>query len=201
MRKGIFAFVAIVLLLTVGLAGHRCSSDKTDVEAFGERLTYAWMFESQDPVYGFAIRYPAFFTPLPDTLNTREGYMRFSYNDHYANIALEGYAEPYPPLPMKAQRDSLVRVVHAIHIQQRGDSILVSGPMYIGSNPVEGYSFYAKYVHHRHLWMVYRIIYPAEYHPALKRLFKEIHQWQVWPPRRPILRYGEDQAPKRYRKK
>lgn len=186
MRKFLLICIGVVLALAIIIGSRSLPANKTDEQTLAEYMTYADMQEQQDSIYGFSIRYPEFFTA--DSTEGQAGYHRFSYHAHNTNVVLEGFAEPYAPL----QRDSFV---NADRFEHRGDSIIVAGHMYIGGNPVEGYSYYTKYVHHRKLWLVFRMIYPDAYRSALRRMFHEIDHWQVWSQNHPVFKFGEDQTP------
>ncbi len=76
------------------------------------------------------------------------------------------------------------------------DFFILSGPQYEQGSYVEGYSYYSKFVRNHQFWLVYTMVYPDRYKPALTRLFKEIDNWQVWERPHLKLKQGENQTPK-----
>lgn len=178
MKKAVFLIITII----VAAAGfdwlYPLITVKTDVELFRQNLTYAEMEEHQSPDYDYVIRVPSFFHP--DLYVEEKGCLRFVYTDLWATVVLEGYTLDNQGLSFDEGADSLTRALHATHSQRGKDFVILSGPQYEGGSPVDGYSYYAKFVRNGHFWFVYTMVYPDSYKDVLGRLFREINEWQVW---------------------
>jgi len=160
MRKGIFIFI-LLLLLATGIDFLRsCGEEKTDKEAFSQKLTYAQMYECVDTNYGFAIRYPDFFNAEPDSLRSSDDRVRFSYNDKWVNIVIEGYYLYKGDQTMTSAKDSLSALLNATKVKQGKDFFTLSGPQFEQGSRVEGYSYYSKFMLNGKLLFVYTMVYP-----------------------------------------
>ena len=196
MRKTIFLIIAIIVVATGIDWSNSCSEVKTDKELFVEKLTYADMYEYKDPDYDFAIRYPSFFNQQFDSLDEDKGYARFSYNDQWATIVLEGYMMRKQGKNVKSAADSLSQTLHATNVKFGKDYFILSGPQYEDGGHIDNYSYYSKFIGNGKFWFVYTMIYPDHYRDVLTRLFKEIDEWQIWERPRLELKQGESQTPK-----
>lgn len=196
MRKAIFIFITMIVLAACIDWIHSCAKEKSDKEQFCRLLTFAHMYEYKDPDYGFAIRYPSFFSEQPDSLNEYKGSARFSYHDKWISVILEGYVLNNKGQPVKVGMDSLAQVLNATTKKMGNDFFILSGSQYEDGNRVEGYSYYSKFMRNEKLWFVYTMVYPDYYHDVLTRLFKEIDEWQIWERPRLQLKQGESQTPK-----
>ena len=192
MRKAIFTFIAIIIVAVCIDWIDACSEERTDEEIFKRNLTFAEMYEYKDSTYDFAIRYPSFFSQQPNDA----GRARFCYADQWATVVLEGYTLSNQGMSDKEAKDSLAHVLHATKQKQGKYYFILSGPQYEDGSPIEGYSYYAKFIRHDNRWFVYSMVYPDRYHDALTRLFKEIDDWLIWEHPHLQLKQGEDQTPK-----
>lgn len=196
MRRFIFIFIAVIAV-AVGFDWVRsCHEDKTDTEMFGKKLTYADMYEYKNPDFGFTIRYPSFFDKQPDSLNTGKGRVRFSYNDQWATVVIEGYVMYNRGQSVMSAADSLAHLLHSTDSRLGKYYFILSGAQYENGSRIDGYSYYSKFVRNGKLWFVNTLVYPDRYRNVLGRLFKEIDSWQIWEQKRPQLRQGESQTPK-----
>lgn len=181
MRKAIFIFIAIIMV-AVGIGWiDACSKVKTDKDMFKRNLTYADMYEYKDSTYDFVIRYPSFFSEQPNDA----GHARFCYCDQWATVVIEGYTLSSQGKSVKEASDSLAQCLHATMQKHGEDYFILSGPQYEHESPIEGYSYYSKFVHNGKFWFVYTMVYPDRYQDELTRLFNEIDHWQIW--KRPHL--------------
>lgn len=196
MRQFIFIFIAIIAAAVGFDWVHSCHEDKADTELFGRKLTYADMYEYKDPDFGFAIRYPSFFEKQPDSLYDYKGRVRFSSNDQWATVVIEGYVMYNNGQTVKTAADSLAHVLHAANTRFGKDWFILSGPQYENGARIDDYSYYSKFFRNGKLWFVNTMVYPDRYRNVLGRLFKEIDSWQIWEHKRPQLRQGESQTPK-----
>lgn len=196
MRKFIFIIIAVIAVAVTFGWVRSCHEDKTDTEMFGQKLTYADMYEYKNPDFGFAIRYPSFFEKQPDSLNTSKGRVRFSYNDQWATVVIEGYVMYNKGQPVRSAADSLSRLLHSTDSRLGKDYFVLSGAQYENGSRIDGYSYYSKFVRNGRLWFVNTLVYPDRYRNVLGRLFKEVDNWQIWERKRPQLRQGESQTPK-----
>ena len=111
-------------------------------------------------------------------------------------MVLEGYTLSNQGMSDKEAKDSLAHILHATKQKQGKYYFILSGPQYEDGSPIEGYSYYAKFIRHDNRWFVYSMVYPNRYHDALTRLFKEIDDWLIWERPHLQLKQGEDQTPK-----
>ena len=73
MRKAIFIFIAIILVV-VSIDWIDCCADlKSHKEVFGRYLTYADMYEYKDKDYDYVVRVPSFFNAQSDSLQEEKG--------------------------------------------------------------------------------------------------------------------------------
>ena len=87
MRKAIFIFIAIILVV-VSIDWIDCCADlKSHKEVFGRYLTYADMYEYKDKDYDYVVRVPSFFNAQSDSLQEEKGRMRFEYGDQWITVA------------------------------------------------------------------------------------------------------------------
>ncbi len=180
MKRFIFIFI-IIIIVTVSIDWvESCQTVKSDVELFGQSLTYAEMYEYKSKEYDFVIRVPSFFYQQPDSLQEHKGRLRFEYANLWATVVLDAYAMYNQGQSIREGMDSLAQQLHATNQKRGKDFFILSGPQYEQGSYVEGYSYYSKFVKKRKFWFVYTMVYPARYKPVLTRLFKEIDNWQVF---------------------
>ena len=197
MRKAIFIFVAILVVAASVDWIRACKAERSDVEQFQRRLTFANMYECQSPHRDFAIRVPSFFSPQSDSLQG-DGRLRYAYFDKWATVVLEAYVLANPGMTVKEGMDSLSDVLHATSRKRGSNYFILSGQQYEEGSRINAYSYYSKFIYGGNRWYVLTMLYPNHYRPALDRLFREIDQWQIWPRRQLQLKQGEEQTPKAY---
>ncbi len=180
MRKAVIIFFTIIIVAASIDWVESCQTVKSDVELFGQNLTYAEMYEYKSREYDFVIRVPSFFYQQPDSLPEHKGRLRFEYADLWATVVLDAYAIDNQGQSISEGMDSLAQQLHATSQKQGKDFFILSGPHYEQGSYVEGYSYYSKFVKNHQFWFVYTMVYPDRYKSVLSRLFKEIDDWQVW---------------------
>lgn len=200
MRKGIFIFIGVLIVAAnIDWIGS-CETERTDVELFEHNINHAKMYECKSEDYGFAIGVPSFFSEVPDSLKEDRSRLRFRFNTKWETVVIEGYTIYNEGKSLKEGMDSLAKTLHSTHQKLGNDNFILSGPQYENGNYIEGYSYYSKFVQNYKLWYVYTMVYPDRYKPALKRMFKEIDEWQVWERPGLKLKQGESQTPRHKRK-
>ena len=197
MRKGIFIFIAVIIVAACIDWCDSCENIKSHKEVFGRELTYAEMYEYKDADYDYVVRVPSFFTAQPDSLQEEKGRMRFEYGDQWITVVIESHVMHNNGQSLKDGMDSLAQVLHAIERKLGNDYFILSGPQYEEGSLIEGYSYYSKVMANHKLWFVYTMIYPDDYKNVLARLFCEIDDWQIWECPRLQLKQGESQTPTR----
>ena len=197
MRKGIFIFIAVIIVAACIDWCDSCENIKSHKEVFGRELTYVDMNEYKNKDYDYVVRVPSFFTAQPDSLQEEKGRMRFEYGDRWITIVIESHVMSNNGQSLKDGMDSLAQVLHAIERKLGNDYFILSGPQYEEGSLIEGYSYYSKVVANQKLWFVYTMVYPDDYKNVLARLFKEIDNWQIWECPRLQLKQGESQTPTR----
>ena len=197
MRKGIFIFIAVIIVAACIDWCDSCENIKSHKEVFGRELTYADMYEYKDADYDYVVRVPSFFTAQPDSLQEEKGRMRFEYGDRWITIVIESHVMSNNGQSLKDGMDSLAQLLHATERKLGNDYFILSGPQYEEGSLIEGYSYYSKVMANHKLWFVYTMIYPDDYKNILTRLFCEIDDWQIWECPRLQLKQGESQTPTR----
>ena len=197
MRKGIFIFIAVIIVAACIDWCDSCENIKSHKEVFGRELTYVDMNEYKNKDYDYVVRVPSFFTAQPDSLQEEKGRMRFEYGDRWITIVIESHVMSNNGQSLKDGMDSLAQLLHATERKLGSDYFILSGPQYEEGSLIEGYSYYSKVMANHKLWFVYTMIYPDDYKNVLARLFKEIDNWQIWECLRPQLKQGESQTPTR----
>ena len=197
MRKGIFIFIAVIIVAACIDWCDSCENIKSHKEVFGRELTYVDMNEYKNKDYDYVVRVPSFFTAQPDSLQEEKGRMRFEYGDRWITIVIESHVMSNNGQSLKDGMDSLAQLLHATERKLGSDYFILSGPQYEEGSLIEGYSYYSKVVANQKLWFVYTMVYPDDYKNVLARLFKEIDNWQIWECPRLQLKQGESQTPTR----
>jgi hypothetical protein len=196
MRKAIFIFIAIILMVANIDWLRSCGDLKSPKEVFGQQLTYADMYEYKDADYGYVVRVPSFFSVQPDSLQEEKGQMRFEFSNQWIIVVIESYVMNNNGQSLKDGMDSLAQVLQATDRKLGSDYFILSGPQCENGSRIDGYSYYTKIMVNHKLWFVYTIIYPDDYKDVLTRLFKEINEWQIWERPHLRLKQGESQTPK-----
>ena len=196
MRKAIFIFIAIILMVANIDWLRSCGDLKSPKEVFGQQLTYADMYEYKDTDYGYVVRVPSFFSVQPDSLQEEKGQMRFEFSNQWIIVVIESYVMNNNGQSLKDGMDSLAQVLQATDRKLGSDYFILSGPQCENGSRIEGYSYYTKIMANHKLWFVYTMIYPDNYKDVLTRLFKEIDDWQIWERPHLQLKQGESQTPK-----
>lgn len=197
MRKGIFIFIAVIIVAACIDWCDSCENIKSHKEVFGRELTYVDMNEYKNKDYDYVVRVPSFFTAQPDSLQEEKGRMRFEYGDRWITIVIESHVMSNNGQSLKDGMDSLAQLLHATDRKLGSDYFILSGPQYEEGSLIEGYSYYSKVMANHKLWFVYTMIYPDDYKNVLARLFNEIDDWQIWECPRLQLKQGESQTPTR----
>ena len=197
MRKGIFIFIAVIIVAACIDWCDSCENIKSHKEVFGRELTYVDMNEYKNKDYDYVVRVPSFFTAQPDSLQEEKGRMRFEYGDQWITIVIESHVMSNNGQSLKDGMDSLAQLLHATERKLGSDYFILSGPQYEEGSLIEGYSYYSKVMANHKLWFVYTMIYPDDYKNVLARLFCEIDDWQIWECPRLQLKQGESQTPTR----
>ena len=197
MRKGIFIFIAVIIVAACIDWCDSCENIKSHKEVFGRELTYVDMNEYKNKDYDYVVRVPSFFTAQPDSLQEEKGRMRFEYGDRWITIVIESHVMRNNGQSLKDGMDSLAQLLHATERKLGSDYFILSGPQYEEGSLIEGYSYYSKVMANHKLWFVYTMIYPDDYKNVLARLFCEIDDWQIWECPRLQLKQGESQTPTR----
>lgn len=140
-----------------------------------------------DDAFGFAAEYPKFFDKEDGSDEDCIGHAKFSYWDHWIMIVMECYATPNKKrLNVHDGMNEHAKMMHARKKQMGRDWFIISGRLYNGDIPVDGYSYHIKYVRNGGLWFVYALYYPDQYKYSLARLFHIINDWKVWDKRKPL---------------
>ena len=197
MRKGIFIFIAVIIVAACIDWCDSCENIKSHKEVFGRELTYVDMNEYKNKDYDYVVRVPSFFTAQPDSLQEEKGRMRFEYGDQWITVVIESHVMSNNGRSLKDGMDSLAQLLHATERKLGSDYFILSGPQYEEGSLIEGYSYYSKVMANHKLWFVYTMIYPDDYKNVLARLFCEIDDWQILECPRLQLKQGESQTPTR----
>ena len=113
MRKGIFIFIAILIVAAnIDWIGS-CETERTDVELFEHNINHAKMYEYKSEDYDFVIRVPSFFSEMPDSLKEDRSRLRFRFNDQWSAVVIEGYTIYNEGKNLKEGMDSLAQTLRA----------------------------------------------------------------------------------------
>lgn len=178
MRKSVYV---IFFLIAVGIV-FTCTwkSHVTRTDMLAEAIESDLMDNYTDSLWGYTISYPSFFERVADCVTRDGAAVRFRYWNEEL-IELSAFVIPDRHGYSLAQgMDSIAALSHATRKRLGNDSFTISGPVYVDGGEMAGYVYYAKYVRHRKLWFVQRLIYPREYERVVRRLIARVNQWKVW---------------------
>lgn len=177
MRK-ILVFAILLTALAFGIDALDCKDDMPDMERrLMERLNVAPLAEYKDRDFGFVARYPDIFVKNNDTTGRYFGCSRFDF----WQLTIECYVVyDRKERGFKEYMDSIASAMKADSCRRRGNSFVVSSPLYEDGMLIDGFRYYAKYVKGDNVWFVYALHYPAAYNKSLGRLFSLVDGWQVW---------------------
>ena len=178
MRKSVYLIFA---LLALGIAlAHVRKEDVKQADVLAEAIERDPMPTYVDSLWGYSMRYPSFFERATDSLMEREGAACFRYWNGEL-IELSAFLVPNPHgLSASQGMDSLGSLLHATDRHLGKDCFILSGPLYRDGGLMAGYLYHAKYVRHRRLWFVLRLVYPKSYGKAVRRLKAQVNRWRVW---------------------
>lgn len=178
MRKSVYVIFAVIAL-GVALTPVR-NGDVTRTEVLAEAIERDPMVEYTDSLWGYTVRYPSFFERVTDSRMEREGMVCFRYWNGDM-VELSAFVVPNPRGYSVSQgMESIGAQSHATRKRLVRDGFLISGPFYRDGGEMAGYVYHAKYVRHRKLWFVQRLVYPEKYEKAVRRLIARVNQWKVW---------------------
>lgn len=181
MRRFILTAIFLLLSITVIVSVYNREDDTPFPEKLEKAIKFTRMKEYQDKLFGYKIRYPAFFKQTPDSLLDEAGSCRFSYWDNWVQITQTTNIIPNPDsLTIQQGMDSIAKLNHATYKQSGKDYFIISGPLYLEDSRINNYWFHSKYVQHRKIWFVTSLTYPEDCNKAVQRLINEIDHWHVW---------------------
>ncbi len=177
MRK-ILVFAFLLTIFAFGIDALVKKDDFPDMERrLMERLNVAPLAEYKDRDFGFVARYPDIFVKNNDTTGRYFGCSRFDF----WQLTIECYVVyDRKERGFKEYMDSIASAMKADSCRRRGNSFVVSSPLYEDGMLIDGFRYYAKYVKGDNVWFVYALHYPAAYGKSLGRLFGLVDGWQVW---------------------
>ncbi|MCH4100952.1 MAG: hypothetical protein LKF06_10340 [Prevotella sp.] len=171
---------SFILLTTVALLP-KGGDTRPFTEKLEDRINDASMETYQDSLFGYTVRYPAFFEQTPDSLIDEPGACRFSYWDNWIQIVQMAFIQSNPrQLTVGQGMNNIGRYLHATKESEGKDFFILSGPLYIDGSRINGYRFHAKYVRHRRIWFVLQLTYPGNCSKAVRRIIRQIDEWKVW---------------------
>ncbi len=130
--------------------------------------------------YGFKAEYPEFFCSESDAEGSFTGRARFSYWNSMVHVNLEtSVRRNGRALNVRDSMHFIAASTHAATQRMGTNWFVVAGPLYEDGVPVEGYSFYDKYVCVGKLWFVYSLTYPDACRASLARLFRLVDRFSV----------------------
>lgn len=187
MRK--FFVIIVLLLLFISIATRVFHGDKpTPQSVFKEQMDVAPMKYYCNSTYGYNIAYPCFFhkEDVSSTATDSDSHTRFLFTTN-TNIIIETYVMSAPRRSTRACALALADSLgahpqfpsHKKNKTAAGNSFILSGRVYENGQPTDGYSHYTKYIKSGRILFVYSLIYPEDYKPALRRMFRTIDNWTV----------------------
>lgn len=178
MRKSVYV---IFFLIAMGVLLTRVKRKAfTRAEVLTEAIERDFMNSYTDSLWGYTICYPSFFERATDSLSASNGAVSFRYWNNDL-VELSAFVAPNPQqLSVSQGMDSVARASQATVKRHGKDWFVVSGPLAVDGGLVSGYVCYAKYVRHRKVWFVQRLVYPKTYERAVRRLKVRVNHWKVW---------------------
>lgn len=178
MRKSVYVIFILIVAGIVFTCARKSHVTRTDV--LTEAIERDFMDSYTDSLWGYTITYPSFFERVPDSMMKDTAAVCFRYWNEEL-IELSAFVLPNRQGYSLAQgMDSIAALSHATRKRLGNDSFTISGPVYVDGGEMAGYVYYAKYVRHRKLWFVQRLVYPEEYERVVRRLIARVNQWKVW---------------------
>lgn len=178
MRKSVYVIFILIVAGIVFTCARKSHVTRTDV--LTEAIERDFMDSYTDSLWGYTITYPSFFERVPDSMMKDTAAVRFRYWNEEL-IELSAFVLPNRQGYSLAQgMDSIAALSHATRKRLGNDCFTISGPVYVDGGEMAGYVYYAKYVRHRKLWFVQRLVYPREYERVVRRLIAHVNQWKVW---------------------
>ena len=164
----------------IGVSVHENEDDTPLVQKLERAMRLTRMVEYRDDDYGYTVRYPQFFEQTPDSLLDK-GCCRFSFWQDSTEIVQTVFVENNRDNLMLEQ--AMMKYASELHAtyQRRGEGFFIlSGHIHANDGRITNRRYHAKFVQHRKLWLVQSLTYPEDCERAVKRLIKEIDNWEVW---------------------
>ena len=180
MKRFLFLSILVFIVVMVWVSVY----DKEDDLPLSQKLERAMkltrMNEYQDDDYDYTVRYPSFFEQTPDSLLDK-GCCRFSFWQDSLEIVQTVFVEQNPDsLTLEQAMHKYASALLATSQQKGNGCFILSGHIRDDDRRMTGRRFYAKFVKHRKLWFVQSLTYPEECEQAVRRLMKEINNWELW---------------------
>ena len=142
------------------------------------RLTNMKTYHDDD--YDYIVRYPEFFEQTEDSL-LDQGSCRFCFWIDSMEIVQTAFVEPnLDSLSIEHGMKKYADELSATEQVKGDDFFILSGALHTDTCQITGRRFYAKFVKHRKFWFVQTLAYPEDCENAVRRLLKEIDDWQMW---------------------
>ena len=180
MKRFLFLSMLLFIMLMVWVSVHEKKNDMSLTQKLERAMRLTRMQEYHDDDYDYIVRYPSFFEQSEDSL-TDKGSCRFSFWIDSTEIVQTAFVEPNPDsLSIEEGMQKYADELFASHQEKGNDYFILSGNLRTDSGTIAGRRFYAKFVQHRKLWFVQTLAYPEDCEVAVKRLLRQIEDWQVW---------------------
>lgn len=180
---GMRRFIVILFLAFVTVSVFVSQNEGKEI-SFPDKLEQVMNTTSmntyRDDFYGYAIRYPSFFEQVPDSLIKEKGCCQFYFWNVEKIVQTVFVMLNADNLTLRQGMDVFAKQLHATSRRCGSDSFVLSGPLYVDNERVDGHRFYAKYVQRQKLWFVQFLAYPESCTQAVARLINLINDWQVW---------------------
>ena len=179
MKRFLFLSMLVFIGVMIWVSVHE-KEEMPLVQKLERAMEVTRMLEYQDEDYDYVVRYPSFFEQTDDSLMAK-GSCRFSFWQDSTEIVQTAFVEQNPEgMSLDQAMAKYASELHASS-QQKGDGyFILSGHIHTDDGRLTSHRFYAKFVQHRKLWFVQTLTYPEDCEKAVKRLIREINNWEVW---------------------
>ena len=180
MKRFLFLLILVFIAVMIWLTVYEKEDDSPLPQKLERALRLTNMKTYHDDDYDYIIRYPEFFEQTEDSLLDR-GSCRFSFWIDNMEIVQTAFVEPnLDSLSIEHGMQKYAEELSATEQVKGDDYFILSGTLHNDTCQIAGRRFYAKFVKHRKLWFVQTLAYPEDCEIAVRRLLKEIDDWQMW---------------------
>ena len=179
MKRFLFLSMLLFIVVMIWMSEHD-KKEKPLAQKFNQAMELTRMNEYHDENYDYVVRYPSFFEQTDDSL-MEKGTCRFSFWQDSLEIVQTAFVEHNKgDLTLEEVMTGYAQELHATSKIKGNGYFILSGHIHGDDGRITSRRFHAKFVQHRKLWFVQSLTYPEECELSVRRLIREIDNWQVW---------------------